>query len=372
MDSIMIVNAGDTASRADISRVLDTILKFAVEMMNADRGEVLLKEGDKLERMASYSAIENNLENAVDYSSSSVQEVLKSGAPILTHDAQADPRFGDAESIIMHQITSIICAPMYFQDRVIGVIYLDSRHDRQHFTEENLNFVSTFANMSAIAIDYAHSYSKLYLEKQLLQGQAELTWKFEDIVGKSPKMSEIFKLMRRVMNSDISVLLEGASGTGKELVARALHYNGPRRDKPFVAQFCGNLAESLLESELFGHKKGSFTGAIADKKGLFEVADGGTFFLDEIADISPTIQAKLLRVLQEGEIRRVGDTVSQKVDVRIISATNKSLKEEVEKGKFRDKKSVAYGYGSLGKLSLARECTRTSKHNRTRFNLVFR
>ncbi len=332
----MIVDSGDTASRADINRVLDTILKFAVEMMNADRGEVLLKEGDNLERMASYSAIEDNLESAVDYSSSSVQQVLKSGTPILTHDALADPRFGDAKSIIMHQITSIICAPMYFQNRVIGVIYLDSRHDRQHFTEENLNFVSTFANMAAIAIDYARSYSRLYIEKQLLQGEAELTWKFEDIVGKSPKMSEIFKLMRRIMNSDISVLLEGESGTGKELVARALHYNGPRRDKPFVAQFCGNLAESLLESELFGHKKGSFTGAIADKKGLFEVADGGTFFLDEIADISPTIQTKLLRVLQEGEIRRVGDTVSQRVDVRIISATNKSLKEEVEKGKFRE------------------------------------
>jgi len=147
---------------------------------------------------------------------------------------------------------------------------------------------------------------------------------------------EVFNLMRRVMNSDISVLLEGESGTGKELVARALHYNGTRRDKLFVAQFCGNLSENLLESELFGHKKGSFTGAIADKKGLFEIADGGTFFLDEIADISPTIQAKLLRVLQEGEIRRVGDTESRRVNVRIISATNRGLKREVEAGRFRE------------------------------------
>jgi len=138
------------------------------------------------------------------------------------------------------------------------------------------------------------------------------------------------------MNSDISVLLEGESGTGKELVARALHYNGPRRDKSFVAQFCGNLSENLLESELFGHKKGSFTGAISDKKGLFEIADGGTFFLDEIADISPAIQAKLLRVIQEGEIRRVGDTDALNVNVRIISATNKDLKAEVESGRFRE------------------------------------
>jgi len=131
-------------------------------------------------------------------------------------------------------------------------------------------------------------------------------------------------------------LIEGESGTGKELVARALHYSSLRRNKPFVAQFCGNLSENLLESELFGHRKGSFTGAVSDKKGLLEIADGGTFFLDEIADISPSIQTKLLRVLQDGIMRRVGDTVERKVDVRILSATNRSLKKEVEKGNFRE------------------------------------
>jgi Nif-specific regulatory protein len=149
-------------------------------------------------------------------------------------------------------------------------------------------------------------------------------------------MIDVFNIMTRIMNSDITVLLEGESGTGKELVARALHYNSSRSEKPFVAQFCGNLAESLLESELFGHKKGSFTGAINDKKGLFEYADGGTFFLDEISEISPQIQAKLLRVLQNGEIRRVGETESRKIDVRIISATNRDLRKEVEKGNFRE------------------------------------
>jgi Nif-specific regulatory protein len=131
-------------------------------------------------------------------------------------------------------------------------------------------------------------------------------------------------------------MLEGESGTGKELVARALHYNGARRDKPFIAQFCGNLSETLLESELFGHKRGAFTGAVSDKKGLIEIADGGSFFLDEVADIPASIQAKLLRVLQDGEFRRVGDTDVRKVDVRIISATNKSLAKEVESGNFRE------------------------------------
>nr|MBC8465592.1 sigma-54-dependent Fis family transcriptional regulator [bacterium] len=195
------------------------------------------------------------------------------------------------------------------------------------------------AKMAAIAVDYAQISNELFLEKQRLEKALRKKWEkwtFDEIIGKSPRMLEVFNLMRRVMNSDISVLLEGESGTGKELVANALHFNSPRCDKSFVAQFCGNLSENLLESELFGHKKGSFTGAISDKPGLFEVADGGTFFLDEIGDISPAIQTKLLRAIQEGEIRRVGDTVSRKVNVRIISATNKSLKEEVEKGNFRE------------------------------------
>jgi Nif-specific regulatory protein len=149
-------------------------------------------------------------------------------------------------------------------------------------------------------------------------------------------MQAVFDIMQKILFSDISALLQGESGTGKELVAKAIHYNGHRKDKPFVAQFCGNLSENLLESELFGHKKGSFTGAISDKRGLFEIADGGTFFLDEIADISPTIQAKLLRVLQEGNFRRVGDTEDRKVEVRIISATNKDLAAEVKSGRFRE------------------------------------
>ncbi|RMF64549.1 MAG: sigma-54-dependent Fis family transcriptional regulator [Calditrichaeota bacterium] len=142
--------------------------------------------------------------------------------------------------------------------------------------------------------------------------------------------------MSRVVESDATVLIEGESGTGKELVARAIHYNGDRRDKPFMALFCGSLPDSLLESELFGHKKGAFTGAVADKRGLFEAAHGGTFFLDEVGDLSPQLQTKLLRVLQEGEIKRVGENEIRKVDVRIISATNRDLYAMVKEGTFRE------------------------------------
>jgi Nif-specific regulatory protein len=319
------------ASREDVDRVLNRLLSLAVEMMSADRGAIILREENNLKIVASHDLSDESARDLTDVSTSVVRQVMANAAPLLTHDAQADPRFGNAASVILHQITSIICVPMFTEQTVIGVIYLDSRRNRQRFTDENLNFIEVFAQSAALAIDYAKAYRKLYEEKVHLN--LGLQYK---IIGDSPKMQEVFSLMRRVMSSDITVLLEGESGTGKELVARALHYSGPRREKMFITQFCGNLAEALLESELFGHKKGSFTGAIADKKGMMEIADGGTFFLDEIADISPTIQAKLLRVLQDGEIRRVGDTESRRVNVRIISATNKSLKGEVENDKFRE------------------------------------
>jgi DNA-binding NtrC family response regulator len=161
-------------------------------------------------------------------------------------------------------------------------------------------------------------------------------YKFENIVGGSGAMMEIFRMLEKVANSDSTVLVNGESGTGKELVARAIHYNGTRKDKPFVVQNCSAFNDNLLESALFGHTKGSFTGAIRDKKGLFEVADGGTFFLDEVGDMSPALQVKLLRVLQEGTFIPVGGNHPKEVDVRVIAATHKDLGELVKKGEFRE------------------------------------
>jgi PAS domain S-box-containing protein len=160
--------------------------------------------------------------------------------------------------------------------------------------------------------------------------------RFSGIIGRDPKMKDIFEMIREITDVDIPVLIQGESGTGKELVARAIHNEGPRAHKAFVPINCGALPEGLLESELFGHVKGSFTGALRDRKGRFEMANGGTLFLDEIADLSKVMQAKLLRVLQEGKFERVGDEKTISVDVRIISAANRNLKQEVEKGNFRD------------------------------------
>jgi DNA-binding NtrC family response regulator len=187
-----------------------------------------------------------------------------------------------------------------------------------------------------ISVNRALERKRLQQENVYLQSQVENQYCFDNIIGKSDGMQEVYRILKNVLSSPAPVLVEGESGTGKELVARAIHFNGWKKDQKFVAVDCGALPENLIESELFGHKKGAFTGASHDKTGLFEAANGGSIFLDEICNINASTQAKLLRVLQEGEIKRVGEVQHRKVDVRVISATNKDLKAEVKKGHFRD------------------------------------
>jgi len=187
-----------------------------------------------------------------------------------------------------------------------------------------------------IIIRQALEKRSLRIENQQLKKELGTKYAFDNIIGGAPPMLRIYELVKRVANTKSSVLINGESGTGKELIARAIHYNGPLKDKPFVTVNCGAIPENLMESEMFGHKKGSFTGAIADKKGLFEVANTGTIFLDELGELPLTMQVKLLRVIQEGTFKRVGGTEDITVDVRVISATNKNLEQEVKGGRFRE------------------------------------
>jgi len=177
---------------------------------------------------------------------------------------------------------------------------------------------------------------QLEQENVLLRQNIKKEYDFSNIIGHSPRMLQVFKLVSKIIDTSTTVLLLGDTGTGKELIARAIHFNGPRKNEMFVAQNCGALPDTLLESELFGHVRGSYTGAISDRKGIFELADGGTVFLDEIVDTSPALQVRLLRVLQEGEIKPVGGTMTIKVDVRVIAAANKNLEQMVREGKFRE------------------------------------
>ncbi len=277
--------------------------------------------------------ITNKLE---DFSTGILRHVLDKKEPVLFHDVQNDPGFSQFASVLIKKIRSLIGVPILKDKEVWGVILADSQTDRREFTESNLIFLNFFANLVSLALDKAIKIRELADENILLKYQFEEFNRVPDMVGGSKAMRELSKLIYRVAASDATVLILGESGTGKDVAAHSIHKLSTRKDHPYLAQFCGSIPDSLLESELFGYKKGAFTGANADKKGLLEASDNGTFFLDEIADISSALQAKLLRVLENKEIIRLGDTQSRKINVRIIAATNKDLNQLVKSGAFRE------------------------------------
>jgi Nif-specific regulatory protein len=271
-------------------------------------------------------------------SRSVVRAVQREKGALIIRDVQAELPASSTETK-MAITGGIIGAPLWDGETIRGVLQVGS--ERGVFLGGDLDLVTAVANMATLAIENARLVQRLRLAEEKLRGEVkylkgrEEKRRFSDIIGESPAMAEIFKQLEKVIDTRATVCIEGETGTGKEVIASAIHYQGKRREKLFVAQNCAAVPENLLESELFGHKKGAFTGADHDKKGLFEIADGGTLFLDEIGEMSLNLQAKLLRVLQEGEIRPVGATASKSIDVRIICATNRSLEKEVEKGTFR-------------------------------------
>ncbi|MCC7431753.1 sigma 54-interacting transcriptional regulator [bacterium] len=320
----------------DLEKLLTEILNLLVVTLGAEQGLVILiSEKGKLEIKASWQLTEIERE----FSSTVVKEVIENAKTVFCPNVKDDIRFNRVESISNFQSLSLICTPLYSKndEKIIGALYVDSRNFDHIFVEEDIEFLNAFANLSVIAIENSKQHKTLLSENESLKKQVTANYKFSKIIGKSQKMIEIFSLMDSVISTPVTVLIEGESGTGKELVAKAIHYNDPLRSKfNFVAVNCGALPETILETELFGHVKGSFTGAVKDKEGLFETANNGTIFLDEIGETSQNMQVKLLRVIQEREITKVGDSKPIKIDVRIICATNKKLEEEVEKGNFRE------------------------------------
>jgi transcriptional regulator with GAF, ATPase, and Fis domain len=227
---------------------------------------------------------------------------------------------------------SLLCVPLATPAQPLGLIYLDTRNPATRFSNDDLQLLSAIAGLASVAIENARQFERLGSENQLLRAEVQLQ---HDMIGRGPRMRQVYQFIERVAPSDSTVLILGESGTGKELASRAIHLNSPRKSRPFVALNCAALTETLLESELFGHERGAFTSAVSQKKGLLEVAEGGTVFLDEVAELPPTLQAKLLRVLQEREFVRLGGTSSIKLNVRFIAATNKDLQKAVADEKFR-------------------------------------
>jgi transcriptional regulator with GAF, ATPase, and Fis domain len=354
--------------------IFEIILDALIDFTGAERGFCFLGgtdgEGERTVVAARNLDREAVQDALLKVSHTVERKALEEGNPVIVTDAAADERFSGLESVAGMKLRSILAVPVMGRSGPVGTIYLDNRFERGVFREEQLPMIRLYADEAALALRNAalHEESEHRLE-ELTQAKTEveelnrilservartsaelqevkehvmreraeapLKYSYSNIIGASRKMQDLFLLLDKVTDSDVPVLIQGESGTGKELVARAIHYNGARKDRPFVTENCAAIPETLLESELFGYMRGSFTGATADRKGLIEAANGGTLFLDEIGDMPLGMQAKLLRVLQEHEFRPVGGKHQVRVDVRILAASNQDLRELAREGKFR-------------------------------------
>jgi Nif-specific regulatory protein len=319
----------------DLDKLEKALLDLLFEVVPARRGAILLTSnhadtGDEFSSVITLDRVEG-AGQVVNVSRTIVRRVLNDGAAILINEADNNADL-KTESLIAARSRSVLCVPLIMHDRKLGVIYLDSDEPQARFDENHLQMVTAVAAIAAVAIHNARNFEDLENENARLMIDAGIE---HNMVGESPLLQRVYQLISKVAPTDSTVLIFGESGTGKELAARAIHRNSKRGDKAFIAANCAAFAETLLESELFGHEKGAFTGALLQKKGRLELADGGTIFLDEIGDLSPSLQTKLLRVLQEREFERVGGNRTIKVDIRLLAATNRDLEDAIKKGGFR-------------------------------------
>ena len=343
--------------------LLELVLDAVLELTDAERGFILLmNDEDRLEVRIARNMDRQTLAQG-EFSHSIAEQAAQRGEAVITVDAALDERFSDAVSVHGLRIRSVLAVPLRVKGRVVGTVYVDNRLRRGAFNDDDLALVQDFSEQAAIAIENARLHEEVrsrtaqieHLNRELAskvarqeaeiaemrteirqnQEALQVRYDYSNIIGHTPSMTELFHLLDRITDVDLPVVVQGDSGTGKELVARAIHFNGRRKDRPFVSENCGAVPETLLESILFGHVRGAFTGADRDRRGLFEVAHGGTLFLDEVGEMSPAMQTKLLRVLQEGELRRVGGDKTHTVDVRIIAASAQELAALVEAKKFR-------------------------------------
>jgi serine/threonine-protein kinase PknK len=351
-------------SSLDPDAILAFAMDSAIDLTGAERGLVLLARDGAIEVAVSRNIDGKSDSEQIAFSTSIARAVIDRGNPVISLDASGDERFRAQASIHAMRLSSVLCAPICAPEGIVGALYLDHRYRRALFGDEDRALLTAFADQVAIALTNARLHAELAartaeLERErariaaLADGQAERIdalatqlrrqqevlasrYDYQSIVGSSPRMRALFATLDRVVDSDVTVLISGESGTGKELVARAIHVHGPRRDGPFVAINCGAVPETLIESELFGHVRGAFTGAERDREGLFVRGRGGTVFLDELGEMPRALQVKLLRVLQEREVTPLGATAPVPIDARVLCATNRRLRDEVAAGRFRE------------------------------------
>jgi len=371
--------ATQLAAETETGALLELIVDSAIALTEAERGFLLLAERGKDEEEPAKELADLKVRLARNFDGSDIpvpqsrlsagiaSQALLSGRPVLSMDAGRDERFDAMSSVEDLRLRSVLCLPIKIKKRVEGVLYVDNRLRSGVFSEDGLDLAEHLANLAAVAIRNARLMEALRMQNESLELSAEQIrrlnaglgrkvrdrdaelsvvrrelsrergrYDYNEIIGTSSAMRAVFSVLDRVIESDLPVRIAGESGTGKELIARAIYKHGARKTRPFVSVNCAAVPDSLLSSELFGHVKGAFTGADKNRRGLFQQADGGTLFLDEIGDMSAEMQSKLLRVLQEREVRPVGSTAQEKVDVRVIVASHRDLFALVEAGEFRE------------------------------------
>ncbi len=333
-DLHLLMKVSATINTTKSLKALQTqLLESMFEAIPAERAAIMLVD-DSLDNPVSTFGMDRMLDSGrpIHVSRTVARHVLGEGVAVLSKDVVKSENLSKSESLMAANIGSLLCVPLVLQKKTIGIIHLETSNATKPLNEEHLQVVTAIASFVSGALQNLRQVEWLETENRRLQDDIQIE---RNMIGESQRMREIYQFIAKVAPADSTVLVLGESGTGKELAARAIHQNSPRAHKPFVAVNCAALTETLLESELFGHEKGAFTGAHQQKKGKLEIADGGTLFLDEVAESSLHIQAKLLRVLQEREFERVGGTHPIRVNVRLVAATNKDLEEEIQKRTFR-------------------------------------
>ncbi|MET0341166.1 MAG: sigma 54-interacting transcriptional regulator [Polyangiales bacterium] len=320
----------------DFSELLRELMDAVIDVTNADKGFLLLVRSEGPEIAVARNLRQEDIPNGVRHLSDSiVSKVLTQRRPLIVSDALHDAEFQTSESVMNLKLCSVMCAPLLAQGEFLGLLYVGNDNVVNLFEENSLDVLTIFAGQASLILQSALLLDQLKSDRDLLQEKLD-SKRFGDIVGSCPGLVEVFKRVEKVANTDISVLITGETGTGKELIAREIHTRSPRKTGPFVVVNCGAIPENLMESELFGHVRGAFTGAVATRLGKFQQADGGTLFLDEIGELPVALQVKLLRALQERVVTKVGDSKPERCDIRVVAATHRDLEERIRTGEFRE------------------------------------
>ncbi|MBI4709542.1 MAG: nif-specific transcriptional activator NifA [Nitrospirae bacterium] len=340
LTAILEVSKVLTASFA-LEQNLSSVMSTLASLLEMQRGCVFLLDSisKELRIIAAHGLAKENIERGkYRIGEGIVGRVVEKGVPMVIPNIGKEPLFlNRTGSRPKKDGISFLCVPVKFKNEILGVLSVDRIYSEEEGdVDDDLRVLNIVASLIAQFVKLWESFERVEKEKESLKKELKGRYKIENIIGPSDRMQEVFEAVHRVAPSKASVILRGESGTGKELIAKAIHYRSPRSKGPFVKINCASIPEGLLESELFGHEKGAFTGAVTSRSGKFELANGGTIFLDEIGDLPVTLQPKILRVLQEREFERVGGEKTIKADVRLIAATSRNLEDLVSKNKFRE------------------------------------